>query len=154
MEVLLFDETESIFESDLFKVIEAHQVLRNIDWSILGHSVPAYCILQIEVKFEAVRTSRLGVGLLSELDRIEGVPKIQGRIAFSPHPRRNSLCIYRSSDEESPRFETTRRVVEECPQFRLSFEQIVHGELATHDVKHYLLLDVLHGLVRRQHMVY
>jgi hypothetical protein len=75
--------------------------------------VTANCVFQVEIEFKPERTACLRVGLLSELDRIEGIAETQSIFSFSSHSRYYSLCVYGGSDEKTTRFQTARGVVKE-----------------------------------------
>jgi len=104
-------------------------------------------ILQIEIELKAIGAATLGERLLPELDRIEPISDSQIFSTFCPYSRDHPICIDSGPDEEPTRLKAAGDISKECSQLHLRFEQIVHGELATHQVKHDLLLDVLECFV-------
>ena len=104
-------------------------------------------ILQIEIELETIWAATLRERLLPELDRIEPISDSQIFSSFCPYSCDHPFCIYSCTNEESTWLQAARDVLQKCSQLHLRFEQIVHGELAAHQVKHDLLLDVLECFV-------
>jgi hypothetical protein len=73
--------------------------------------VPAHCIFQVEIEFKAKRAACLGVRLLPELDRIEGIAEAESFFTFSSHSCYYSLCINGCSDEKTTWLQTARGIV-------------------------------------------
>lgn len=134
-------------------MIEADQVLRDVNRAVLGQPMPSDCILKVEVELEAVGAAVPGEAFLAELDRIEGVAESEVFLPFTSHPGHDPLCVDGCPDEETTRFESAGDVMQECSYFGLGFKQIVHGELAADNVEDDLLLHIPHGLMRSQHVI-
>ena len=125
-------------------MIEADQVLRDVNRTVFGQTMPSDCILEVEIELEAVGAAVTGETFLAELDRIEGVPKSEVFLPFTSHSGYDPLCVNGCPDEETSGFEPAGHVVQECSYFGLSFKQIMHGKLAADNVEDDLLLDIPH----------
>jgi hypothetical protein len=143
VEVLALNQLEIILQSYFLQVVEADQVFWDIHWAVLSHTMTADRILQIEIELEAIWAATLGERLLPELDRIEPISDSQIFSSFCPYSCNHPICIDSCPNEESTRLQAARNILKKCSQLHLRFEQIVHRELATHQVKHNLLLYIL-----------
>ena len=111
VEVLALDQLEIKFQSYFLQVVEADQVLWDIHWAVLSHTMSTDRILQIEIELEAIGAGTLGVRLLPKLDRIEPISNSQILCSLCPNSCDHPICINSCSNEEPTRLQAARDVL-------------------------------------------